>query len=158
MMVAILIHALQAESDLVFRRKQLRAWYFNPRSPSGERRCRWEWSRIHRLISIHALQAESDAFSFLIDPHLEHFNPRSPSGERLYQTIHHDEVGHWISIHTLQAESDGNGMCGHLNSKLFQSTLSKRRATGNNPFRRERLGISIHALQAESDLTVDSEM
>ena len=34
------------------------------------------------------------------------FNPRSPSGERLYQTIHHDEVGHWISIHTLQAESD----------------------------------------------------
>ena len=56
-------------------------------------------------ISIHALQAESDDFLFFLFFTFVYFNPRSPSGERLLSS----SCFFWYSI--------------------FQSTLSKRRAT-----------------------------
>ena len=104
------------------------------------------------MISIHALQAESDLPFFNLvtvggdfnprppsgeRPHIlcrrrlhQHFNPRPPSGERLVQ----------YSI--------------RLFSILFQSTPSKRRATQIRAQAHPRLSISIHALQAESDVQV----
>ena len=58
-----------------------------------------------------------------------------------------------ISIHALREESD-LWYCSHSQSyRLFQSTLSVRRATGKT-FAAKRYGIkiSIHALREESDL------
>ena len=79
-------------------------------------------------ISIHALLAESDH-----SPPLQgcgysiYFYPRSPCGERL---------------RTPQPAS---------RSLTFLSTLSLRRATGRLMHQLTRIGISIHALLAESD-------
>ena len=83
---------------------------------------------VTKKISIHALQAESDLrllrASWLVS---RYFNPRSPSGERL------------CLKDTCQFD------------KLFQSTLSKRRATFSKDANNTNSKISIHALQAESD-------
>ena len=57
-----------------------------------------------------------------------------------------------ISIHALLAESDSLPCIRCMGTRLFQSTLSLRRATTPRPI--DRAGtpaISIHALLAESD-------
>ena len=125
------------------------------------------------VISIHALLAESDFDDRVaLIPH-QHFYPRSPCGERrqggLFQCR---DTG--ISIHALLAESDGRRPRGPFRLMLFLSTLSLRRATcsfcpadsqgrhfyprspcGERPIGpqviADRVGISIHALLAESD-------
>ena len=82
-------------------------------------------------ISIHALLAESDKASttpFSDDP--EDFYPRSPCGER----------------QQYKASS--------VLKPLFLSTLSLRRATVTVLGIQHRVGISIHALLAESDKRV----
>ena len=56
-----------------------------------------------------------------------------------------------ISIHALLAESDPKQSLLMLCFYLFLSTLSLRRATGQNLINGIRLIISIHALLAESD-------
>ena len=63
-----------------------------------------------------------------------------------------------ISIHALREESD-LWYCSHSQSyRLFQSTLSVRRATGKT-FAAKRYGIkiSIHALREESDSVPSSQ-
>ena len=81
-------------------------------------------------ISIHALLTESDVC--IID-HLfgkGDFNPRSPHGERhLIAVQGHLVKG--ISIHALLTESDVFFMDVPHFPKIFQSTLSSRRATAN---------------------------
>ena len=126
-------------------------WYFNPRSPHGER-------RVHALcdftvfpISIHALLTESDPED--LGPYMPNpdFNPRSPHGERQSHSVHHFCAGRFqstlssrratagarsvrpvvylISIHALLTESDRRNSDFRVPSRLFQSTLSSRRAT-----------------------------
>ena len=124
--------------------------YFNPRSPHGERRCVSGNSRPNRSISIHALLTESD---------------RSGHGP--------DDVVCRISIHALLTESDVGLHASAPPDKIFQSTLSSRRATKSSAELAETkrfqstlssrratdgdlvitlsAGISIHALLTESD-------
>ena len=125
----ISIHALQAESDFYYPSLKLQnKQNFNPRSPSGERRLQWFFNcgcflfqstlskrratqatylqKLANKISIHALQAESDSYSWLWFCYSE------------------------ISIHALQAESDHRLLHIYQSKSSFQSTLSKRRATG----------------------------
>ena len=123
--------------------------YFYPRSPCGER----PYGRINDIsrliflstlslrratkdtiarqqiadISIHALLAESDFTTVLHWYHINNFYPRSPCGER------------HSSVNTADQEA------------RFLSTLSLRRATVTVLGIQHRVGISIHALLAESD-------
>ena len=151
------------------------AKYFYPRSPCGERLAlRWPLVDF-TAISIHALLAESDPAVSAVKAIISaYFYPRSPCGER---QIDPNEISASlsISIHALLAESDYTPE--HLLHSLlsFLSTLSLRRATvpvapwhrdaayfyprspcGERHFGikadEETLGISIHALLAESDL------
>ena len=122
---------------------------FYPRSPCGERPCGGPTGRpagvflstlslrratgAHRLanappkISIHALLAESDRRPGLFFQYLSYFYPRSPCGERPCGAARGAAAG------------------------VFLSTLSLRRATVTVLGVQHRTGISIHALLAESD-------
>ena len=149
----ISIHALLAESDTF--------------------RC--DVAVADQLISIHALLAESDRQNRLSPNRKKDFYPRSPCGERpglgvgLYLVTE-------ISIHALLAESDNQLYINRTaETVVFLSTLSLRRATtivlcigkqcrdfyprspcgerpGINFIISDCVGISIHALLAESDL------
>ena len=123
--------------------------HFYPRSPCGERQKAIEDKGKNTLISIHALLAESD----LVTTHAGFYAP--------------------ISIHALLAESDLLACCGMAATiyfyprspcgerrctrcaaaflRRFLSTLSLRRATVTVLGIQHRVGISIHALLAESD-------
>ena len=126
-------------------------YYFYPRSPCGERLMCAVRDATDNVISIHALLAESD------------FGPVGKSVS-----------GRYISIHALLAESDFPAERSCTLSAIFLSTLSLRRATCSAPswkitqrflstlslrratsyrypLLRSYLGISIHALLAESD-------
>ena len=80
-------------------------FYFNPRSPCGERPGCTTISHAPESISIHAPRAGSDRFRRKQLQHFRYFNPRSPCGERpRSRGIYHELV-------------------------LFQSTLPVRGAT-----------------------------
>ena len=148
---AISIHALLAESDYGCLHGAGLDFYFNPRSPCGERPPAPSWRWPPEQISIHALLAESD--------------------DRKSATF----PGSWEFQSTLslrRATNDvGEKLC---DLRRFQSTLSLRRATrpwrlwwrdwrfqSTLSLRRATVpffvhgvlnGISIHALLAESDI------
>ena len=130
-------------------------------------------------ISIHALLAESDVgrgVSYLSK--FGYFYPRSPCGER--QRVNGmPELSLYISIHALLAESDDFAFDVGKVAGEFLSTLSLRRATihcltiqpthrhfyPRSPCGERRRDsnvctkahfISIHALLAESDLTLST--
>ena len=128
-LLQISIHALQAESDMALLAHTLRMKKFQ--STLSKRRATWVcydcFTRF--IISIHALQAESD--------YLHVYN--------LWNNK--------ISIHALQAESDLGQKLPFDMYHIFQSTLSKRRATCKWNDISITINISIHALQAESDNT-----
>ena len=66
-----------------------------------------------------------------------------------------EQVETWlISIHALHEESDLHGLDDKQCRKLFQSTLSMRRATKFFSFSVRIDRISIHALHEESDLVL----
>ena len=104
--------------------------YFYPRSPCGERQYDPELYTPYALISIHALLAESDTMHHLRCPRSRDFYPRSPCGERPIFAVR------------------------PYDAPIFLSTLSLRRATGGYGCAYLYLIISIHALLAESDLSV----
>ena len=129
------------------------AEYFYPRSPCGER--------------LNGLRHRCANF---------YFYPRSPCGERPANAVDQILPGH-ISIHALLAESDrpqppkarvlkqflstlslrratlfNRGLATVHNA--FLSTLSLRRATAKLSYLPVLFCISIHALLAESDVTV----
>ena len=79
----ISIHAPRAGSDLRSLRSISICFYFNPRSPCGERP--------------HEQPGKSVSFGY--------FNPRSPCGERRSTTCRESSV-FWISIHAPRAGSD----------------------------------------------------
>ena len=103
---------------------------FNPRSPCGERRSKRFCALAIDIISIHALLAESDEKINTNTCIHSYFNPRSPCGERQI-----------------------NFACLGV-IKLFQSTLSLRRATLRFNTLSICKSISIHALLAESDIII----
>ena len=78
----ISIHALLAESDMSSLLTDSKDVNFYPRSPCGERLCQLGAIQPVADISIHALLAESDDRSGYMIAVLEHFYPRSPCGER----------------------------------------------------------------------------
>ena len=62
-----------------------------------------------------------------------------------------------ISIHALHEESDRPRKRSTSGIVRFQSTLSMRRATDDDPGQRHGYRISIHALHEESDMLRESE-
>ena len=123
----ISIHALLAESDRSNQSIISQTNNFYPRSPCGERRKVRVVEPGFANISIHALLAESDSAPRFTPAASRNFYPRSPCGERLGYTVNfHAKAG-------------------------FLSTLSLRRATRKSQSSGAGIGISIHALLAESD-------
>ena len=102
--------------------------YFNPRSPSGERQTLSQNLANRNIISIHALQAESDTIPLEIDLKgiISIHALQAESDKDANSAINSTQK---ISIHALQAESDLLQLEQQLQHHLFQSTLSKRRAT-----------------------------
>ena len=147
----ISIHALLAESDYQQAAFFRGTKYFYPRSPCGERRQTGSAGCLRSSISIHALLAESDSRSGLCGKELQrflstlslrratsgalffaygqpYFYPRSPCGERR-SAVRARAAALAISIHALLAESDRRPHKSIINSIIFLSTLSLRRAT-----------------------------
>ena len=125
--VSISIHALLAESDHNRGVNLLGFQHFYPRSPCGERQ-RYFTYFIGRLLFLSTLSLRRATFITLTAFYaFSNFYPRSPCGERLLPRLTH--LAHrLISIHALLAESD----------PLVSHSISNSR-------------ISIHALLAESD-------
>ena len=151
-MYHISIHALLAESDLLFFvLKQdvnvfLSTLSLRRATTAARRVLAWILGRI----SIHALLAESDHSQRSRKQRHLNFYPRSPCGERQAPPYYNLMI-HQISIHALLAESDVMDTLILANAVLFLSTLSLRRATPT-PTRNDKHNmISIHALLAESD-------
>ena len=99
------IHAPRRGSDLLISETPSPLHNFNPRSPQGERQCRY---------------ADFNA--------IRYFNPRSPQGERLPVTVHLCRLIA-ISIHAPRRGSDifANSLIDI--SRIFQSTLPAGGAT-----------------------------
>ena len=128
--IAISIHALLAESDKQILRCGMNGQYFYPRSPCGERRGGAIVPPLSFFISIHALLAESD-----------------DSGDET-------PLYYWQFLSTLSLRrATGPDYLDRV-MLIFLSTLSLRRATNWHTLHSCRIGISIHALLAESDVMV----
>ena len=167
----ISIHALLAESDCKTCRKSSLRQNFYPRSPCGERRGDMVFQ-----ISINDFYPRSPCGERRerrkgYHPPLQFLSTlslRRATGARLAE-----KISKCISIHALLAESDPIRSCCSALALIFLSTLSLRRATlwsssrastwaflSTLSLRRatprqhtlcSHLGISIHALLAESD-------
>ena len=127
--ISISIHALLAESDLIFP----------PVDTSSV------------SISIHALLAESDHNRGVNLLGFQHFYPRSPCGER--QRYFTYFIGRLLFLSTLSLRrATVSLMLYDTSSLIFLSTLSLRRATTQFSQKGQASNISIHALLAESDV------
>ena len=151
---AISIHALLAESDLLYTLTRCASQRLNfyPRSPCGERQVGQNRLRQKLAISIHALLAESDNIRSIRQSTAGNFYPRSPCGERPTTTIIICTVSKFLS--TLSLRRATSSVKVSLSGSTFLSTLSLRRATWLRCWQLAARDISIHALLAESDLTV----
>ena len=128
--VSISIHALLAESDHNRGVNLLGFQHFYPRSPCGERQ-RYFTYFIGRLLFLSTLSLRRATFITLTAFYaFSNFYPRSPCGER-QSSSYNAYLAENISIHALLAESD-RGWTLNINGPMT---------------------ISIHALLAESDLT-----
>ena len=78
----ISIHAPRGGSDQLVEKWQYHLFYFNPRSPWGERHRSRAWADRMLLISIHAPRGGSDLDLAALERVHGYFNPRSPWGER----------------------------------------------------------------------------
>ena len=147
---------------------------FYPRSPCGERPTSYMpaifdilflstlslrratggglWMSLAGFISIHALLAESDFCTTCLQPLTPNFYPRSPCGERPIFAVRPYDAPIFLSTLSLRrATHRARSMPA---SFPFLSTLSLRRATVTVLGIQHRVGISIHALLAESDATM----
>ena len=124
----ISIHAPHAGSDMAFFIIPHFYFYFNPRSPCGER----PWSMPPRPSKTKFQSTLPMRGATIIPPNGIHckryFNPRSPCGER------------------------PGGALAHIQFFLFQSTLPMRGATNSFKHLSSLHQISIHAPHAGSDL------
>ena len=106
---------------------------------------------IHTIhISIHALLAESDANRAELNIRQIHFYPRSPCGERQFSYFLHIHRLLFLSTLSLRRATENQGFCVFVQLHFYpRSPCGERRHFGF--LRPSRLGISIHALLAESD-------
>ena len=173
--IRISIHALLAESDLPWAACAPSNIDFYPRSPCGERPVQVV-VKIGQRQFLSTLSLRRATFGLCLKISVgRDFYPRSPCGERLCGPADADRIIR-ISIHALLAESDAPSTCTPSARPIFLSTLSLRRATFRQScrtlptytflstlsLRRATiafpsfvfyvLGISIHALLAESDV------
>ena len=102
---SISIHALLAESDVLFCAPSVQPDHFYPRSPCGERHTQMQAAFKGPEISIHALLAESDQGKLLPDGILKFLSTLSLRRATL---AYPDMIicTNVISIHALLAESD----------------------------------------------------
>ena len=148
--VSISIHALLAESDHNRGVNLLGFQHFYPRSPCGERQ-RYFTYFIGRLLFLSTLSLRRATFITLTAFYaFSNFYPRSPCGER-QSSSYNAYLAENISIHALLAESDRgwtlniNGpMTISIHALLAESDKVKVVDPGF-------VNISIHALLAESD-------
>ena len=169
----ISIHAPRAGSDYVFSVPTLGIYYFNPRSPCGERHYYYILYMLYKRISIHAPRAGSDQIriNFIAilsrfqstlpvrgatrrascpSQEVRYFNPRSPCGERrglscgFFDTVK-------ISIHAPRAGSDA--YIADINKHPYH--FNPRSPCGERPMPLNHVikeaMISIHAPRAGSD-------
>ena len=146
----ISIHALLAESDLLYHFCPVDHQHFYPRSPCGERppRCR-QHLRGRRFLSTLSLR-RATAHDAKGPGRVFHFYPRSPCGERpskKYPVI----LGRVISIHALLAESDHDWPPVRDIIQWISIHALLAESDCNFSQKRHPLTISIHALLAESD-------
>ena len=124
--------------------------YFNPRSPHGERHCRVLPGFQLRVISIHAPRTGSDA------------RPPRPHSARVHISIHAPRTGSDASAcavlsltRLFQSTLPARGATGTLARSWrplpFQSTLPARGATPREAVRDDCRCISIHAPRTGSD-------
>ena len=105
-LLAISIHALLAESDLLGD-----VWA-----------CRWP------DISIHALLAESDHQEWSGSQHAPDFYPRSPCGERLCTSISITSNFEFLSTLSLRRATVRKGTAGRINGNFYpRSPCGERR-------------------------------
>ena len=124
----ISIHALLAESDLLACCGMAATIYFYPRSPCGERRCtRCAAAFLRRFLSTLSLR-RATRFGLV----------------RVWNYIQ------FLSTLSLRRATGKSNKLAGL-KLVFLSTLSLRRATVTVLGIQHRVGISIHALLAESD-------
>ena len=124
----ISIHAPREGSDEYLVKRLCSTFYFNPRSPRGERRARRDfaaWGDIQ--ISIHAPREGSDSMACLMPSQISNFNPRSPRGERRGLVISIASPPQFQS--TLPARGATSAREGNNRGSRFQSTLPARGAT-----------------------------
>ena len=146
----ISIHAPREGSDFLFYLTPGMCYYFNPRSPRGERHLRaWRSAvilifqstlpargatvadhngREPELISIHAPREGSDSFFLLFVSRLSHFNPRSPRGERPWRLNTLPRLRLNFNPRSPRGERPMYASDQHL-AGTFQSTLPARGAT-----------------------------
>ena len=167
----ISIHALLAESDLSNNSRRFLCPHFYPRSPCGERLCAPKMAKNSITISIHALLAESDnclaarpnvAGEFLSTLSLRRATRTgllsrwivtflSTLSLRRATSKHPGIAARAVFLSTLSLRRATERVQMYYNPHLFLSTLSLRRATTTLSKPSLLLGISIHALLAESD-------
>ena len=156
---SISIHAPRTGSDRAGKQSRLPCWYFNPRSPHGERQSVTHAEPITHAISIHAPRTGSDSLSLLARDSSGDFNPRSPHGERRnspfvcfrFSTFQSTlpargatrraadlSTGKRISIHAPRTGSDFSTPEGVAPLEKFQSTLPARGATASKSSRAMR--------------------
>ena len=117
----ISIHAPRVGSDHYAHSFFWLDFYFNPRSPCGERPYSLIWNDFFRDISIHAPRVGSDHCLRRQNRIAFYFNPRSPCGERLDNSVL--KVLHaFISIHAPRVGSDSylaalEGVHGYFNPR-----------------------------------------
>ena len=146
--------------------------YFNPRPPRGGRQPPFSKYSHGPIISIHALREEGDASSSL-DIFLSSLFQSTPSARRATRTRPRNFRFPAISIHALREESDSTHRTASYGStdfnprpprgerqqlqsyartaKLFQSTPSVGKATGQAQDPGTRQAISIRNLHMEGD-------
>ena len=155
MQLIISIHALREEGDTVSGYTKAQVLKFLSTPSARRATCMRQEQNSSICISIHALREEGDPttpvtvrcmFLFLSTPSArratmsgqgsfvptEDFYPRPPRGGR--QRLHRQRAGgSAISIHALREEGDAAELPGVVNSRVFLSTPSARRATGCSP-------------------------
>ena len=148
---SISIHAPRTGSDRAGKQSRLPCWYFNPRSPHGERQSVTHAEPITHAISIHAPRTGSDIpveFTAHQDGLISIHAPRTGSDK---PTKAIDLFVFGISIHAPRTGSDAMTDEIYLIWKLFQSTLPARGATRIARYCCAKLKISIHAPRTGSD-------
>ena len=145
----ISIHAPRAGSDQYAYGSVWAIWYFNPRSPCGERRKRRHSPHAQMYFNPRSPCGERPAKGGVPCYCLSNFNPRSPCGERRTSG-----VAFWcerVFQSTLPVRGATTAKAHPTTATAFQSTLPVRGATIARTAMSISVVISIHAPRAGSD-------